>query len=240
MKGRWIKGIGGLVMLLCILALIQTEIRAAAREIARMTEIRGNVRVGALRLIAKKPCYLNAPICSGDKVQVIRGEAKIEFADGSILRVFEKTAATLSESKKEEKFRIFQRRFHLRRIRIPGGKLWASIKPNAGLITEFCSATTRAEVIGSTIEVMVNPANGRMIIGCLKDTTRIMVTVDGKRHTVTLTANTRTVIIPGQPPTKPRGYKPSREVAAIEPPVTPPVLEEPGELPEPEASPFEP
>ena len=96
MVRRW-RLVGWVVVLVCGRLLSAQE--AAARPVARLSHVAGSVQVQQEDATeAPADAALNMPIVQGERLLTGEsGEAEIEFADGSVLRLTPNSAATLEK-----------------------------------------------------------------------------------------------------------------------------------------------
>lgn len=96
---------------------------------------------------------------NGDEVKTEKGTAEIEFLDGSIVKMAEKTSIAIDESlKKRKSLGIWLDIYKGRTIKVFFGKLWAEIKPSKEKKTEFESPTVVAGVRSTTLSFSFDPA----------------------------------------------------------------------------------
>ena len=102
---------------------------------------------------------------NGDEVKTEKGTAEIEFLDGSIVKMAEKTSIAIDESlKKRKSLGIWLDIYKGRTIKVFFGKLWAEIKPSKEKKTEFESPTVVAGVRATTLSFSFDPATGNTTI----------------------------------------------------------------------------
>ena len=129
---------------------------AWAEGIATVTDAKGDVTVGSAKVarIGSTNRFRGGMINANDSITTgADGEATIELADKSVLKIGENAKLSISEMKSTGS--VAMGKAMTRTVKVAAGKVYGDIKPNSGVFTQFDTPSGVAAVRGTTLEIVV-------------------------------------------------------------------------------------
>lgn len=151
------------IMLMIVLPLtifIDSGESFAAEELARFSNVQGEVRIRSK--YREKGKWLRVKkagvsLFNGDEIKTLVGNAELTFYDGSLMKISENASLMIEEKSTQRKlFGFVDMSYMNRNVKVFSGKVWADVRKMKGMWTSFESRVAVAGIKGTTVSMYVD------------------------------------------------------------------------------------